>query len=139
MKLQKHCNTDNHHAFDFWLGEWVVTTSTRKGWEAQSSITLVNDGCTVHEHYKTPDGYQGRSLNFYDPQKKQWVQIWIDNTGTPLYLSGNIKNGNMILANETNQITWSLIDKNHVRQHWETTSDGGVTFTTLFDGHYSKK
>jgi hypothetical protein len=35
-----------------------------------------------------------------------------------------------------NRITWSPQAEGRVRQHWETSADGGKTYTTAFDGMY---
>ncbi len=138
LETLKPCNSDNHRAFDLWLGEWQVTSPSRPGWTAKSSITLANDGCSVHENYVSQGGYAGRSINFYDPQKQMWHQTWIDNQGAPIYLEGRFENGAMILSDETNRVTWSTQPDNSVRQHWETTNDGGSSWTTAFDGYYRK-
>ena len=39
-----------------------------------------------------------------------------------------------------NRITWSMIDNDpeRLRQHWETSADGGRTWETAFDGLYSR-
>ncbi|GJM08859.1 MAG: hypothetical protein DHS20C11_11350 [Lysobacteraceae bacterium] len=139
IETMKPCMTEAHRAFDFWLGEWDVTMPTRPGWGAESSITLGNGGCSVHEHYRAQGGFAGKSINFFDPQKSAWHQTWIDNQGAPLYLEGNPQNGAMVLSNETNRVTWSVLEDGRVRQHWESTSDGGETWTTAFDGYYQRK
>ena len=135
----KPCNTENHRAFDFWLGEWAVTTPSRKNWKAKSSITLANDGCSVHESYLSQGGYMGKSINFYDKDKKLWHQSWMDNLGAAIYLEGAYKDGAMILSDAINRVTWSLLEDQRVRQHWETTNDKGKTWSTAFDGYYLKK
>ena len=135
----KPCATDAHRAFDFWLGEWTVTMPGRVGWQADSSITLGNGGCSVHEDYRSQGGYAGRSINFFDPQKEKWHQTWVDNQGAPLYLEGSPVDGAMVLGNDSNRVTWSQLEDGRVRQHWESTSDGGETWTTAFDGYYQRK
>jgi tetratricopeptide (TPR) repeat protein len=136
LQRLRPCQSAQHRAFDFWLGEWQVTSPTRPGWQARSSITLGNDGCTLHEDYKTPGGYAGSSVNFYDANKGQWHQTWVDNQGSPLYLDGNPTGDNMILSDGPNRITWTPQPDGRVRQHWEVTNDEGKTYTTAFDGYY---
>lgn len=138
LEKLKPCGTPDHRAFDFWVGEWEVTSPSRPGWVAQNSITLSNDDCSVHENY-TSGGYTGSSINFYDNQKQQWHQTWIDNQGASVYLGGNLVDGAMVLTNETNRVTWSVQPDKRVRQHWESTSDEGATWATAFDGYYRKK
>ena len=45
----KPCQTDEHRAFDFWLGKWEVTTPARPDRKVVNRITRGNDGCSVHE------------------------------------------------------------------------------------------
>ena len=132
----KPCTGKIQRAFDFWIGQWEVTSPAREGWRAESSITLSNNGCSIHEHYTTPGGYEGKSINFYDPNKKLWHQTWVDNQGVPLYLEGNFSNGTMVLSDATNRVSWSVQPDKSVRQHWEATEDEGKTWTTAFDGYY---
>ena len=138
LETLKPCNTEAHRAFDFWIGEWIVTIPAMPGRTANSSITLSNNGCSIHEHYRTPTGYTGNSINFFDSTANKWHQTWIDNQGTPLYLDGNPQDGKMVLANENSRITWTALPDGRVRQHWQQTSDGGETWNTSFDGYYHK-
>lgn len=134
----KPCTSADHSAFDLWLGEWEVTSPNREGWVAHNSITVSNDGCSIHESYTTPAGYAGKSINFYDVQKQQWHQTWIDNQGSALYLDGGMVDQAMVLSNDTSQVTWSVQPDGRVRQHWESTSDDGLTWSTVFDGYYRR-
>jgi len=34
---------------------------------------------------------------------------------------------------------WMPLQDGRVRQHWEATTDGGKTWTTVFDGYYSRR
>ena len=134
----KPCTSASHRAFDFWLGEWEVTSPPRPKWVASSTITLSNDGCSIHESYATPGGYAGKSVNFFDATKSLWHQTWIDNQGVALYLEGNLSEGTMVLSDAGNRVSWSLLPDKRVRQHWESTADGGKTWTTAFDGYYRR-
>lgn len=138
QKRLRPCQTSNHRAFDFWLGEWAVTSPGREGWQARSSIQLGNDGCSIHETYTTPGGYGGSSVNFYDATQQQWHQTWIDNQGGSLYLVGNVQNGAMVLSDGSNQIIWTPQSDGRVRQHWQVTNDEGKTYSTAFDGYYER-
>ena len=135
----KPCTSDKHRAFDFWLGEWAVTVPSRDDWQADSTITSANNGCSIHESYRTPSGYTGKSINFYDAAADKWHQTWIDNQGGALYLNGGSKDGKMVLANANSRITWSVEEDGRVRQLWESTSDEGKTWNVAFDGYYQRK
>ena len=142
VEPRKPCNTPEFRQFDFWLGDWDVTSAAAPGTTSRNRIMLVNDGCTLREEYTTPSGYAGTSLNFYDAARKRWHQTWIDNQGGALYLEGGIEDGAMVMrtsgdAANVQRITWSRLADGRVRQHWEATTDGGKTWTTAFDGRYT--
>jgi hypothetical protein len=42
-------------------------------------------------------------------------------------------------AKVLNRITWHRVDEDHIRQHWQQSSDGGATWTDAFLGLYSRK
>lgn len=138
VETLKPCQTDAHRAFDFWVGDWQVTSPNRPGWVARNRITLANLGCSLHEHYDTRGGYTGQSINFLDSNSGRWHQTWIDNQGSPLYLEGGPVNDTMVLSDQSNRVTWSQLPDGRVRQHWQSTADGGQTWTTAFDGYYQR-
>ncbi|WP_448549487.1 hypothetical protein [Thalassotalea fusca] len=139
---QASCDTAPYRAFDFWLGEWQVTTST-DDIVRHNKISSINNGCTVLEEYSTPSGYLGKSLNIYDRTTNQWHQSWTDSQGNLLQLQGNLVGHQMILqgkgANNTlNRITWTPNKDGTVRQFWQSSKDNGKTWSTVFDGVYKK-
>lgn len=147
---QNNCNccTEQHQQFDFWIGEWNTYTTNGK-LAGTNSITKIQDQCILKEEWTSANaGYTGTSYNFYNVQKKQWEQIWIDNQGQSLHLRGHFKNNQMILSSEAmkdakgqtvyNRITWTKNDDGTVRQHWETSPDQ-KSWKTAFDGLYKKK
>lgn len=138
------CQAPEFHQFDFWIGEWEVSSPAAPGSVSQSRISRTNDGCTLREEYATPSGYAGTSLNFYDAARKAWHQTWIDNQGGALYLDGGLEGPSMVLATtmdpqNVQRITWTPLDDGRVRQHWEASIDGGKTWSTVFDGFYSRR
>ena len=86
----------------------------------------------------------GTSQNFYNKTDGKWHQNWIDAQASgPLWLVGGLdQKGAMVLmdadpaANPLNRITWTPNPDGSVRQHWETSTDGGATWSTAFDGLY---
>ena len=133
--------------FDFWLGEWTVYDYTADTIVAHSRITSIIDSLGIQEFYRTSSGaYQGTSLNKYNAGKKMWQQFWIDNSGVSLNIQGNLVGGKMVMLDETttigrpmNKITWTPELNGNVRQTWQQSSDGGVTWTAIFDGKYVRK
>ncbi len=144
VEPMKPCNTPEFRQFDFWVGDWNVESAAAPGTVSHNRITLINDGCTLREEYTTPYGYAGTSLNFYDATRKVWHQTWIDNQGGGLFLEGGLQGKSMVLSTVTDpvvvqRITWTPLDDGRVRQHWESTTDGGKTWTTAFDGYYARR
>lgn len=138
------CDALEFRAFDFWLGEWLVTGPAGKI-AGINRIESEYGGCVLHERYVTGRGYSGESLNTYDAARKVWHQTWVDNSGTLLVIEGGIRDGSMVMEGETtgsdgkvtkHRITWTPNADGSVRQHWESTNDKGE-WTTVFDGRYS--
>ncbi len=144
MEPLKPCNTPEFRQFDFWIGDWNVEAAASAGTMSRNLISSINDGCTIREEYTTPAGYEGTSLNFYDAARKVWHQTWIDNQGGALYLEGGLQGKLMVLSTvadpiQVQRVTWTPLDDGRVRQHWEATTDGGKTWTTAFDGYYTRR
>lgn len=139
------CDAPESRQFDFWLGEWTVTTPEGKV-AGTNSIKREYDGCVLHERYVTPRGYAGESLNAWDADRKVWHQTWVDNTGTVLLLDGKLSGNAMVLEGAglaegkpiRHRITWTPNADGTVRQHWETSGADG-RWTTAFDGLYRRK
>ncbi|WP_299556546.1 hypothetical protein [Seonamhaeicola sp.] len=141
------CCTENHDAFDFWVGTWEVfnKNETVAGY---NNITQIQDNCIIQEHWKSAKGkYTGTSNSFYNAKKKRWEQIWVDNQGGVLHLKGNREGNQMILSTdeETNEkgqvvkhrVTWTKNEDGTVRQYWEVITDG-KDIAVAFDGLYKK-
>jgi len=65
--------------FDFWIGEWEVTTPDGKP-AGSSRIERIANGAGLLENwtgYPAPTGGNGKSLNAYNQAKKQWQQFWV--------------------------------------------------------------
>ncbi|NMH60154.1 hypothetical protein [Alteromonas ponticola] len=138
--------TDKAYAdFDFWLGEWKVTTpdGTTAGY---NSIKKAFNNCVVTEHYQTKDGLYGTSLNIYDQTTGKWHQSWVDKTGLRLQLTGGVHDGAMILTGEAttkkgerveHKISWTPQQNDSVIQHWEMRKVDTENWQTLFKGIYT--
>ncbi|MEM7380651.1 MAG: hypothetical protein AAF361_05565 [Bacteroidota bacterium] len=141
------CCTEDHTAFDFWVGSWDVTNAdgTPAG---KNTIEKVENGCVLRESWKSAKGaFTGSSVNFFNKQSKSWEQLWIDNRGSHLKLKGNRKDNKMILSSDEfthtdgktyiNRITWTMNEDGTVRQLWEVLHEGEVA-SVAFDGLYKK-
>ena len=140
------CSGPEHRQFDFWLGTWDVTAQGKPA--GTNKITADLDGCVLVEHWTASSGGHGTSLNYYDRKTRSWHQAWIDDRGGSLRLEGGLQDGRMVMQTEplpdakggpaVHRITWSSEADASVRQLWETSKDGGKTWSTLFDGRYVK-
>lgn len=132
--------------FDFWIGEWEVTTPDGKA-AGTNRIERISRDRGLLENWTGASGGAGKSLNAYNPTKRQWQQFWIGADGMVLELAGNLDaNGAMVMTGESsaphpglNRVTWTPNADGTVRQHWEVSADGGKTWKTVFDGRYSRK
>lgn len=150
------CSAPQYKEFDFWLGEWEVQSAAGQIL-GRNRITQKYGGCVVVEEWESAAGGSGSSFNFYDQPTKQWHQFWVDATGTnwlssdkqgnPVTLRGGIRGGAMVLTSHPDTLpsigptraTWRPQPDGGVRQTFESSSDGGKTWTNSFDGFYKKK
>ena len=142
------CTTPSHRQFDFWVGSWSVTDSAGVTVYGTNDITSEEAGCLVHEHWAGSRGGTGQSLNYFDPRRQVWQQDWVGSGGENLHLIGHLENGAMVLEGEAPDATgamahhraeWIPEPDGRVRQYWRSTTDGGHTWTIVFDGWYRKK
>lgn len=137
------CRAPEYRQFDFWVGRWQVTTPDGQV-VGTNLITREHGGCVIRESWTGARGMTGTSLNIYTAATRRWHQSWVDSTGSLLLLDGEFRDGAMRLAGETfgpggrqrSRITWTPGER--VRQLWETSSDGGKTWETIFDGMYQR-
>jgi hypothetical protein len=133
--------------FDFWIGEWNVTLPDGKP-AGTNRIERVSGGRGLLENWTSARGGSGKSLNAYNPTRKQWQQFWIGGDGMVLELSGGLDaQGRMVMTgpssapNEAalNRIVWTPNSDGTLRQFWEVSRDGGKTWSVVFDGRYTRK
>jgi hypothetical protein len=113
-----------------------------------NEITLEEDGCLIHEHWKGAKGGTGQSFNFYDRADGKWHQVWVDNAGNWLNLAGTYGEGRMVLAGQNSgpdgrvqlqRLTFFRNADGTVRQLWESSEDAGKSWKVTFDGMYRRK
>jgi hypothetical protein len=143
-----NCCTPETRQFDFWVGAWETYNPEGK-LAGKNTIVMLQDSCLLQENWTSSGGgYTGTSYNFYNARTKKWQQLWLDNQGGNLQLTGELSNGNMVLQSEKlpngkgqlqiDRITWTPNKDGSVRQHWEVSTDDGKTWITAFDGLYKK-
>jgi len=138
----KPCSAPEAKQFDFWIGDWDVFED---GKLAGTNRIERYYGCVVHESWKSPE-LAGQSLNVFDAKRGVWHQTWVDSNSSLLVLEGGWKDGALTMSDATlpgkkdpkrvNEITWTPNADGSVRQHWRTSTDGGKSWSTVFDGRY---
>ncbi|PRX54029.1 hypothetical protein [Flagellimonas meridianipacifica] len=141
------CCSENHLAFDFWVGEWTVTNANDSP-AGENRIIKEEQGCVLRENWTSAkQGYTGTSINFYNRINQQWEQLWVDSSGAFLKLKGNRVGDTMVMSSEEftkdgktlkNRITWFKNEDGTVRQLWEVLNGDDVV-SVLFDGLYRRK
>lgn len=145
--LKPSCADDIYHAFDFWIGEWEVTSpdGTIAGY---NSITRQEYGCLLVERWKGAGGSTGQSYNFYDHALKKWRQVWVSPGVTIDYAGGLNDAGEMVLEGTIGYANgvvapfrgvWTKLGDGAVRQHFQQYNAETKTWDDWFVGIYKKK
>lgn len=133
---------------DFWLGDWDVTVGGVAA--GKSHVEKILNDCIVFENWTGAGGYVGKSFNLYDSQKKRWQQTWVDGVGGITEFYGEWKGGALryeaqgtVPVGQTQPVDQKMdffaLDDGRVRQYIQQSSDGGKTWSVVFDGFYAKK
>jgi len=132
--------------FDFWVGEWNVVVKGKPA--GINRIEKILNGCVLQENWTSAGGGDGKSWNWYDIGDGKWHQLWLDAQGAPaLNLAGSFADdvmryeGNSLGSGVTvmNRLQFFKLSQDKIRQLWEQSSDGGKTWTIVFDGAYSRR
>jgi hypothetical protein len=139
------CATAEHRQFDFWAGDWQVTTPDGD-LAGTNSIRPVLNGCALEESWHGAQGSIGKSLNMYDSRDGRWHQTWVDGNGGRLDLTGGLdERGRMVLSGQRpdpqggavmHEISWEQQSDDTVKQHWRVSKDGGEAWQDVFVGIY---
>lgn len=146
--IQHPCDDAPHRAFDFWVGDWTVTTKDGPK-VGDSSIRRILNNCVILESWTGAGGGTGQSFNNYDGRSKTWKQFWVDASGSRQeYEEGAYQDGALRFTGHNpgpkgestqQRFTFFNLDPNHVRQLQEKSTDGGETWTVVYDFYYSRK
>ncbi len=144
------CARPAFRRFDFWAGDWVVK-DTAGHVIGRSRVTRDVGGCALHEHWAAAQGHGvGESFSGYVPNDGQWHQLYVGTGGYVFVMSGTFSGDTLVMLTPprpsardpklqvVERWTWTPIDSAHVRQTARATTDGGVTWRTLFDGIYER-
>jgi hypothetical protein len=143
------CENDPQFAeFDFWIGEWDVQMAN--GQVAGSNvISREQRGCYLSEKWTSASGGGGDSINYVDRITGEWVQVWNDASGGQINIRGGLTDDGMLLVGTLHDIAtnttkpfrglWTPLPDGRVRQFFEQSDDGGVTWVSWFEGFYTRK
>jgi hypothetical protein len=141
------CAGADYRAFDFWVGEWVVSDpqGVKQG---DNSVTREEGGCLIVERWKAVSGNTGQSYNFYDPGSKAWRQVWVSHESVIDYAGGLNAKGEMVLEGEIRyrdgrkapfKGIWTKQADGGLRQHFEEYDAAKKAWTDWFTGIYRRK
>lgn len=129
--------------FDFWIGEWEVYTAVGHNLAGHSRIERILNGCAIQENWAGSVGDSGKSFNWFNTVTQEWQQTWIaDQAYSTEYRKGKLEGSNLSLLADsytaqgapiTIRLTFTNIDPNRVRQHFEQSADSGKTWSTTTD------
>lgn len=147
------CSEPEQKQLEFWVGEWDLTWPGNSPGETEhgtNSIRRILDGCIVEENFSGGDAMhlRGRSVSIFDVRAGKWKQTWVDNEGGYLDLVGEFKDRQMVLAREAarpdgttslQRMVFKNIAHDEFDWSWETSKDGGKTWTVAWPIHYRRR
>lgn len=141
------CSSEAYRQFDFWVGNWNVYNPKGKLIGTNKILKMPN-ACAIQENWESKTSpSKGTSYNFYNKTDKAWHQVWVDNSGFSLNLSGTYKDGKMTLKSSLvkgkkgdyyNRVTWSKNADGSVTQVWDLLDPSGKILQEVFRGIYKK-
>lgn len=138
------------HQLDFWIGDWVVTSWARASSRivGENQVHPILDHCIVLEEWTSSSGSLGKSFNFWDPNRKKWRQVWMDDNDGSLDYEGEFHDRAMHFAGWTldstgarvlQKLTFFHVSSDTVRQLFEESADSGKTWASTYDLRYVRK
>ena len=140
--------------FDFWIGEWEVTWKEGNGSTGRgiNSITKTLDGKVIQENFSITEGQQkgfkGTSISVYQPRFERWKQAWADNNGGYYDFEGKVDGNKRIFQTAvfelddgrklTQRMVFYNITEDSLTWDWETSYDGGETWTLSWRIFYER-
>jgi len=134
-------------AFDFWVGEWDVRIASG-AIAGTNVITKEQRGCVLVEQWQSASGGSGMSINYLDRSSNEWVQIWNDAGGSQINIRGGMTDRGMLLTGTIHYVAagttlpfrglWTPLEDGRVRQYFEQSNDEGQTWTSWFEGFYTR-
>jgi hypothetical protein len=136
--------------WDFWVGEWDVYATAGEGAKAgTNSIVKHYANCLITETWVSAGGAGGFSMNFYNPVKGHWRQLWVANGYSIDYTGGLDDQGRMVLEGEIDGYQagtstpfrgiWTPQGNGDVIQRFEILDAESGDWNVWFEGRYVRK
>ena len=117
------CHTDGYKQWDFWLGEWTVT-SLEGAPQGTNKISKVENGCLILEQWTSVQGGTGQSYNYFNPASGQWHQLWVSPGAIIDYHGGLTEDGAMSLEGTITYHSNGVVAR--FKGKWTPQQDGTV-------------
>lgn len=134
---------------DFWIGSWDVLHPETGDTLGVNTIEPDLSGCVLMERWTGAGGSSGQSVNFYDPQRHTWRQVWVSDRGNVLdYRQGELTTSGMRFQGITispagdtthQKLTFVPVAADTVRQVFEVSRDRGASWDTTWVGVYVRR
>jgi tetratricopeptide (TPR) repeat protein len=144
------CEDAQFRQFDFWIGDWDVTSTADGVSRGSSHISSEMGGCVIWENWTSAgNGYFGKSYNTYNLNLHRWEQYWVDNSAGTIFFYGNLKDGVMDYWTDDvpqsngqklrRHLQFFNLGPGKVRQFSQGSSDGGKTWQVEYDLTYNRR
>jgi hypothetical protein len=143
-------DTPGFDEWDFWVGEWdVYSNNEARQLAGTNSITKHYANCLIKETWVSAGGGGGFSVNYYNPVKGEWRQVWVSNGYSIDYSGGLNDQGQMALEGEIYTYqpntaapfrgTWTPRENGDVVQLFEVFNAETDSWDVWFDGLYVRQ
>lgn len=142
-RRQYPCRFDTAaRAMDGWIGNWSVANPSGPG--GSSVIDRAFDGCVIVEHWTGQFGERGMSLTSYDTTTQRWLQHYVSDNATATDYTGTPKGSSVVFTapgavpSARIRMTFDFLADGRVEQRFESSTDGGTTWTLTSDLYYTR-
>lgn len=132
---------------DFWLGNWTVSRADGQP-TGTSNVSLSLDKCMIVERWEGKMDHKGETIFAYSFDDQSWHGIFADNEGRFHVFEGKVQDGKAEFEGPSrgpngeavlNRVRLIRESQDKLQQTWEKSTDGGMSWTTIFQGEYSRK
>ena len=136
--------------WDFWVGEWKVYSNDEERKLAGTNVVSKHyANCLIKETWVDVAGNGGFSVNYYNPVRRQWRQVWIANGYSIDYTGGLNAQGQMVLEGEIDNYgpgnsarfrgIWTPEENGDVIQRFEAWDADSESWNVWFEGRYVRQ